>query len=89
MTSTAAPSPKTKPSRSVSQGRDAAAGSSLRLDRARIAANAASGSGWMQASVPPTTTMSARPPRIIASPWATASAPDAHADTGVWTPARR
>ncbi len=72
----------------MSQGRDAAAGSSLRLLSARIAANAASGKGWMQASVPPTTTTSARPLRIICRPCATASAPEAHADTGVWTPAR-
>ena len=72
----------------MSHGRDAAGGSSLRFDSAIIAANAASGRGWMHASVPPTTTTSARPLRIISSPWATASAPEAQADTGVWTPAR-
>ena len=38
--------------------------------------------------MPPTTTTSARPLRIISKPWAMDSAPDAHAATGVWTPAR-
>ena len=43
--------------------------------------------GWMQASVPPETTTSARPERIISRPTETASAPEAHALTGVWMPA--
>ena len=58
------PSPSTNPSRAVSYGRDAASGSSLRVESACIAANPAIGSGWMAASVPPATTMSARPLRI-------------------------
>ena len=44
--------------------------------------------GWMDASVPPTTTTSARPSRIMAMPSATASEPEAQAETGVWAPAR-
>ena len=52
-TSTAAPSPRTKPSRPLSQGREARCGSSLRLDSACIWPKAAIGSGWMAASVPP------------------------------------
>ena len=42
-----APSPMTKPSRALSYGREAAPGSSLRVDSARMDANAAIGSGWM------------------------------------------
>ena len=44
------------------------AGSSLRSDSVRDAANAAIGIGWMAASVPPATTTSARPVRIISTP---------------------
>ena len=40
-------------------------GSSLFLDIAIMLPNAAMGSGWMAASVPPATTTSARPVRII------------------------
>ena len=50
-------------------------------------ANAAIGSGWIAASVPPATTTSARPSRIRSMPRAIASLPEAHAETGVWTPA--
>src|SRR5262245_23804308 len=78
-TSAAAPSPRTKPSRARSQGRDAFSGSSLRVDMARIAAKPASGRAWMTASVPPATTMSARPARMMSTPSATASAPVAQA----------
>jgi hypothetical protein len=53
-----------------------------------MAAKPAMGSGWIAASVPPATTTSARPVRIMSSPYAIASAPEAHAETGVWTPAR-
>jgi hypothetical protein len=42
----------------------------------------------MTASAPPQMTTSARPLRIISSPTATASAPDAQADAGAWAPAR-
>ncbi len=51
-------------------------------------ANAAIGSGWIAASVPPATTTSARPRRIWSTASATASLPEAHADTGVLTAAR-
>ena len=88
ITSTAAPSPSTKPSRSTSQGRDARSGSSLRRLIACIWAKQAIGSGWMQASVPPTTTTSARPSRIMSSPSEMASLLDAQADTGACAPAR-
>src|SRR6266542_2891058 len=83
-----APSPSTNPSRPLSNGRDACAGSSLRYDSARICAKPAIGSGCMHASVPPATTMSTRPARIRSRAMASASAPDAQADTGVCTPPR-
>ena len=51
-------------------------------------ANAAIGSGWIAASVPPATTTSARPRRIWSMAWAIASLPEAHAETGVMTAAR-
>ncbi len=50
-------------------------------------ANAAIGSGWIAASVPPTTITSARPSRIWSMPRAIPSLPDAHAETGQCTPA--
>ena len=83
-----APSPRTKPSRALSNGRDAAAGSSVRFDNARMAAKPAMGRGWIAASAPPATTTSASPARRISRPIATASAPDAQALTGARTPAR-
>ena len=64
-----------------------ARGSSLRVDMARIAANPAIGSGWMTASVPPATTTSARPERMMSRPQAIASAPVAQALAGACTPA--
>ena len=88
ITSITAPSPSTKPSRSTSQGRDARSGSSLRRLIACIWAKLAMGSGWMQDSVPPTTTTSARPSRIMSSPSEMDSLLDAQADTGVCAPAR-
>ena len=51
-------------------------------------ANAAIGSGWIAASVPPATTTSARPSRIWSIARAIASLPEAHAETGVLTAAR-
>ena len=63
-----APSPSTKPSRPLSNGREARSGSSLRSDRARMAANAAMFSSMIAASVPPATTMSARPFLIMSMP---------------------
>src|SRR5256886_4466999 len=81
------PSPRTNPSRPLSNGRDAASGSSLRVDIARMAANPASGSGWITASVPPATATSARPERRMSSAQATASAPVAQALVGACTPA--
>ena len=86
-TTAAAPSPSTKPSRPLSHGREAAPGSSLRLDSAIIWPKAAIGSAWTAASVPPQTTTSARPSRIMSMPSAIASLPEAHAETGVCTPA--
>jgi hypothetical protein len=53
-----------------------------------MAANPATGTGWIAASVPPATTTSACPSRIMPSASAMASAPDEQADTGARTPAR-
>ena len=85
----ARPRPRRARSRPGPCPRDARrrSGSSLRLDSAIIWANAAIGSGWTAASVPPHTTTSARPSRIRSMPSAMASLPDAQADTGVCTPA--
>ncbi len=58
------------------------------LDSAIMLANAAIGSGWIAASVPPATTTSARPSRIWSIARAIASLPDAQAETGVFTAAR-
>ena len=87
-TRTAPPSPRTSPSRPVSKGREAPAGSSLRVDSTVICANAASGSGSTQASAPPATTTSARSSRIRSMAMAMASAPEEQALTGVRAPAR-
>src|ERR1039458_2533715 len=56
-----APSPLTKPSRSLAQGRLARAGSSLRVERARMAANPPTPMGVMAASEPPAIITSASP----------------------------
>ena len=56
-----APSPTTKPSRSLSQGRLAWVGSSLRVERARMAAKPPTPMGVMAASVPPAIMASASP----------------------------
>lgn len=71
----------------MSYGREAFSGSSLFLDIAIMLANAAMGSGWIAASVPPARTTSARPVRIISTAYPIASAPEAQAETGVCTPA--
>src|ERR1700739_1098097 len=60
-TSIPAPSPSTNPSLALSNGRDARSGSSLRVDIARMTANAPMFSGMMAASVPPVRTTSAPP----------------------------
>src|SRR4051794_25154170 len=83
-----APSPRTNPSRFLSQGRDARSGSSLRVDMARIEAKPAIGSGCTTASVLPAITTSARPRRIRSRPRASASAPVAQALAMARTPAR-
>ena len=61
ITNTPAPSLKTKPSRSASQGRLAACGSSLRVDNARAAAKPPKPTGVVANSAPPTTIASASP----------------------------
>src|SRR5579875_2191971 len=83
-----APSPRTNPSLALSNGRDARSGSSLRVDMARMTANAPMFSGMMAASVPPASTTSARPARIMAMPYPIASAPEAQALTSECAPAR-
>ena len=69
----------TKPSRSLSNGRLACAGSSLRVDSARIAAKPPTPIGVMAASEPPAIITSASPRRMIskASPMACAEAEQA------------
>ena len=59
-----APSPSTKPSRSLSQGRLAPAGSSLRVESARAEAKPPIASSVTVASAPPATITSASPRRI-------------------------
>ena len=71
----------------MSNGRDARSGSSLRVDIARIAANAPMFRAMIAASVPPATTTSARPERIMSMPYPMDSAPDAHALTSACAPA--
>ena len=66
-TSTAAASAITNPSRSRSNGRDADAGSSFRVESARMAANPATETGVTGASAPPHTMTSARPSLIASS----------------------
>src|SRR6185369_17994322 len=64
-TSTPLPSPSTKPSRSLSQGREAVLGSSLRSDSARAAAKPPTPRGDTHDSEPPATITSASPLSII------------------------
>ena len=58
------------------------------FESAIMFAKAAMLSGWIAASVPPTTTTSARPRRSWSRPRAIASLPEAHAETGVLAKAR-
>ncbi len=74
-----APSAITNPSRAVSNGRDARAGSSLRVLIAPMRANADTVSGVTGASVAPATTTSALPSRTMRTPSPMALAPAAHA----------
>src|SRR4029078_2444785 len=60
-----APSAMTKPSRSLSQGREARVGSSLRVDSAFIELKPATEVGVQPCSAPPATMMSASPYWII------------------------
>ena len=68
------PSPQTKPSRPLSNGRLAWAGSSLRLESANIASKPPMPTGVIVASAPPATITSHLPRRIhsVASPMACA-----------------
>src|SRR5438093_1454027 len=75
-----APSESTNPLRSASNGRLAVSGSGFFVS-AVIWANAATVSGRVAASDPPTMARSSNPSRIIRYPSPTAWAPDAHADT--------
>ena len=58
------------------------------FDSAIICANAAIGSGWIAASVPPAITTSARPRPMRSIAMAIASLPLAHAEVGACTAAR-
>src|SRR5213592_846861 len=75
------PSPITKPSRSLSNGRLAVLGSSLRSDNAFMFAKLASASGVIAASDPPATITSALFSRIKSNASPTAWPDDAHAET--------
>jgi len=79
-TSTPAPSPITNPSRPRSNGREAAAGSSLRVESARIAAKPATSGSEMTASADPASITSASPRRMISHASPTAWPPLAQAD---------
>lgn len=64
-TKTTAPSPKTKPSRSASNGRPARSGASLRVESAPMVLSPVNITGVMAESVPPATTTSASPARTV------------------------
>ena len=72
-------SERTNPSRVRSKGREALSGSSLRRERARAAAKAASIEGTIGASAPPAIATSTIPSRIIRAASPTEWAPEAHA----------
>src|SRR5687768_3681466 len=74
-----APSPHTNPSRSLSNGRLARVGSSLRVDSARSAANPPMPIGVMEASDPPAIITSASSRRIISKASPTECADAVHA----------
>ena len=76
-----APSPSTNPSRVASNGREAVAGSSFRVERARMAANPPMPMSVTLASVPPTTMTSARPRSMSSAPSTMALLLEAHAET--------
>src|SRR5687767_6997464 len=76
---TPAPSPMMNPSRSLSKGRLAFSGSSLRVDIARIAANPPTLIGVIAASEPPAIIASASPRRMISNDSPTACADAEHA----------
>src|SRR3990170_3744919 len=80
-----AASPKTKPSRFASNGRDAPSGSSLRFERAPMFASAANATGRMALSVPPAMTTSTSPCSMRRCASTKACTPDAHAATEVMT----
>ena len=85
-----APSPMTKPSRSLSNGRLARVGSSLRVESARMAANPPTERGVTEASAPPAMMASASPCMIMRteSPIALALVAQAVAvaEMGPWAP---
>ena len=88
MTISAPPSPNTNPLRSLSNGRQAPAGSSLVVDSTiRICAKPAIGTASILVSTPPQIAMSASPSTMLRHAWAMPSEPDAQAETGVMTPA--
>src|SRR4051812_15236010 len=74
-----APSARTKPSRSRSKGRLAWVGSSLRVERARIAANPPRPMGVIAASLPPQIITPAMPVWIARNESPMALAAEAHA----------
>ena len=84
-TATTAASPKTKPSRSPSKGREAPAGSSLRFESAPMLPSAANATGRMAASVPPVTTTSTSPCSMSRCASTKACTPAAQAATEVMT----
>ena len=63
-----APSPITKPSRSLSNGREAFSGASLRVESARIEQKPPTPSGVIAASEPPVSRRLA--PQAASAPWA-------------------
>ncbi len=76
---TPAPSPRTKPSRLRSNGREACSGSLLLCESAPMRPIEASASGVMIASAPPASSARACPRRMRFSAWPSASVPEAQA----------
>ena len=70
-----------KPSRSLSNGREAAAGSSLRRESAWSAANPAMEMGLTAASAPPASMTSASPRSMMRMALPMLWRPEAHAET--------
>ena len=88
ITISAPPSPNTKPLRSLSNGRQAPAGSSLVVDNTmRIWAKPAIGTASILVSTPPQIATSASPSTICRHACAMPSEPEAQAEIGVLTPA--